>query len=186
MIDETVWGIAREPIAQTFTVRQAVVTVVANHFKSKSGTDPTPADGQGAFNAERVAQAQSLLTFAATLQTGRKNDVCSRRLQRVRPGGPDEGLHRRRLTRPGVRDGTAASTPTRSTASSARSTTSSRPRPPPQSPGRRLGDQLARVGGPRVLRSPPPRRARRSGPATTTRSWSASAARSLPASTSTS
>jgi 5'-nucleotidase len=66
--DETVWDIAREPIAQTFEVDGRTITVVANHFKSKSppDVDPTPAepaDGQGFFNAERVEQANSLLAF---------------------------------------------------------------------------------------------------------------------------
>ena len=67
--DETVWDIAREPIAQTFEVDGRTITVVANHFKSKSspGGSPAPAepaDGQGFFNAERVEQANRLLTFA--------------------------------------------------------------------------------------------------------------------------
>ena len=69
-IDETVWDIAREPIAQTFEIDGRTVTVIANHFKSKSspgGTPPPaePADGQGFFNAERVEQANSVLAFAA-------------------------------------------------------------------------------------------------------------------------
>ncbi len=75
IIDETVWDIAREPIAQTFKYGKSFVTVVANHFKSKSGTDPTPQTGQDAFNDERVEQAQSLLTFANTLSEGQKNAV---------------------------------------------------------------------------------------------------------------
>ncbi|HEU4849446.1 MAG TPA: ExeM/NucH family extracellular endonuclease, partial [Terrimesophilobacter sp.] len=66
--DETVWDIAREPIAQTFEVDGRTITVVANHFKSKSppDVDPAPAepaDGQGFFNTERVEQANSLLAF---------------------------------------------------------------------------------------------------------------------------
>lgn len=73
VIDETVWDIAREPIAQTFTFEGKTITVVANHFKSKSspgGTPapPEPADGQGFFNAERTEQAQSLLAFSQQLQ----------------------------------------------------------------------------------------------------------------------
>lgn len=75
IIDETVWDIAREPIAQTFKYGKQFVTVVANHFKSKSGTDPSPQPGQDAFNDERVEQAKSLLTFANTLSEGRKNAV---------------------------------------------------------------------------------------------------------------
>ncbi|UWF77929.1 ExeM/NucH family extracellular endonuclease [Microbacterium neungamense] len=68
--DEAVWDNAREPIAQAFDIDGRVITVVANHFKSKSdpkdGT-PEPTDGQGFFNADRVAQAQSLLGFTEQL-----------------------------------------------------------------------------------------------------------------------
>ncbi|MGN6271793.1 MAG: ExeM/NucH family extracellular endonuclease [Protaetiibacter sp.] len=64
---DAVWDIARKPIAQTFDIGDGrLVTVVANHFKSKSppsGGGTEPADGQGFFNAERVAQAQRLATF---------------------------------------------------------------------------------------------------------------------------
>ncbi|MGX5697556.1 ExeM/NucH family extracellular endonuclease [Agromyces soli] len=75
VVDETVWDIAREPIAQTFKYGKQFVTVVANHFKSKSGSDPTPEPGKDAFNDERVKQAQSLLAFAKSLTEGRKNAV---------------------------------------------------------------------------------------------------------------
>ncbi len=79
VIDETVWGNAREPIAQAFDIDGRVVTVVANHFKSKSdpkdGTSE-PADGQGFFNADRVEQAQSLLAFTDELkQTSGSEDL---------------------------------------------------------------------------------------------------------------
>ena len=72
-VDETVWDIAREPIAQTFTTTgdEKVITVIANHFKSTSppsgNTAPEPADLQGFFNAERVEQAQSLADFIDTI-----------------------------------------------------------------------------------------------------------------------
>ncbi|MGW9631550.1 ExeM/NucH family extracellular endonuclease [Agromyces sp. NPDC055520] len=75
IIDETVWDIAREPIAQTFKFDKQFVTVVANHFKSKSGTDPSPQPGQDAFNDERTTQAKSLLAFANGLSEGRKTDI---------------------------------------------------------------------------------------------------------------
>ncbi|WP_426184609.1 ExeM/NucH family extracellular endonuclease [Microbacterium sp. TWP3-1-2b2] len=76
VVDETVWGNAREPIAQTFDVDGKLVSVVANHFKSKSGDGDEPADGQGHFNADRVAQAQSLLGFTETLaETSGSEDV---------------------------------------------------------------------------------------------------------------
>jgi 5'-nucleotidase len=73
-VDETVWDIAREPIAQTFEIDGKVLTVVANHFKSKSPPAVTPAptepaDLQGFFNAERVEQADRLLTLVDTITT---------------------------------------------------------------------------------------------------------------------
>jgi 5'-nucleotidase len=72
LVDETVWDIAREPIAQTFQAVGSTFTVVANHFKSKSpptgNTAPEPADLQGFFNAERVEQANSLMGFVSGIQ----------------------------------------------------------------------------------------------------------------------
>ena len=71
VVDETVWGNAREPIAQAFDVDGRIVTVVANHLKSKSppeGAGAEPADGQGFFNADRVAQATSILAFTDTIE----------------------------------------------------------------------------------------------------------------------
>ena len=70
--DDPVWADARVPIAQTFQVGSRVVTAIANHFKSKSApTDtpnaPQPTDGQGFFNAERVAQAERLVAFTAEI-----------------------------------------------------------------------------------------------------------------------
>ncbi|MFS6528440.1 ExeM/NucH family extracellular endonuclease [Microbacterium aurugineum] len=69
--DESVWGNAREPIAQAFDIDGRVVTVVANHLKSKSppqGAGAEPADGQGFFNADRVAQANAILAFTEDLE----------------------------------------------------------------------------------------------------------------------
>lgn len=69
--DESVWGNAREPIAQAFDIDGRIVTVVANHLKSKSpptGAGAEPADGQGFFNADRVAQAEAILDFAGDLE----------------------------------------------------------------------------------------------------------------------
>lgn len=69
--DETVWGNAREPIAQAFDIDGRVVTVVANHLKSKSppeGAGAEPADGQGFFNADRVKQANAILAFTDQLE----------------------------------------------------------------------------------------------------------------------
>ncbi|MFC7530576.1 ExeM/NucH family extracellular endonuclease [Actinoplanes sp. GCM10030250] len=73
--DETVWSNAREPIAQTFTSGSIDFTVVANHFKSKSasvaptGDNVDTGDGQGAYNGDRVRQANSLAGFVAGLGT---------------------------------------------------------------------------------------------------------------------
>jgi 5'-nucleotidase len=66
--DETVWNIAREPIGQTFTAGGLEFTVIANHFKSKSGSGTEPADGQGFFNTERVAQSTALAALVDTLE----------------------------------------------------------------------------------------------------------------------
>ncbi|MCW4385468.1 ExeM/NucH family extracellular endonuclease [Salinibacterium sp. SYSU T00001] len=62
---DPVWDIARKPIGQTFESVDTgkVFTVIANHFKSKGGDGEEPADGQGQFNAERVAMAQRLTTI---------------------------------------------------------------------------------------------------------------------------
>lgn len=73
-VDETVWDIAREPVAQTFTVGQKTMTVVAHHFKSKSGSGTEPADGQGHFNAERVEQANAVVDFVGDLQKSSGSD----------------------------------------------------------------------------------------------------------------
>ncbi len=73
-IDETVWNIAREPIAQTFTAGALTLTVVANHFKSKSGSGTEPADGQGQFNTERTAQAHAVVSFVDTLTASSGSD----------------------------------------------------------------------------------------------------------------
>ncbi|WP_433828244.1 ExeM/NucH family extracellular endonuclease [Actinoplanes sp. CA-015351] len=73
--DETVWGNAREPIAQTFTSGAIDFTVVANHLKSKSasvvptGDNVDTGDGQGAYNGDRIRQANSLATFVDSLGT---------------------------------------------------------------------------------------------------------------------
>jgi predicted extracellular nuclease len=78
----------RPPLAQTFRVNASgeLLTVVVNHFKSKSPpTDPSdpnldPAareDGQGqrCFNARRVRQAEALLGLVGTLQAGATDRV---------------------------------------------------------------------------------------------------------------
>jgi uncharacterized protein len=76
-VDESVWFNAREPIAQPFrsVAEDDVFTVVANHFKSKSPGQPTgdnvdTGDGQGAWNGDRVRQAEALAAFAERLRVG--------------------------------------------------------------------------------------------------------------------
>lgn len=66
-LDETVWDNAREPIGQTFASGGIEFTVIANHFKSKSGSGAEPADGQGRFNADRVEQANALAALVETI-----------------------------------------------------------------------------------------------------------------------
>ena len=80
-VDEVVWGNAREPIAQTFVPTNAGTagegqpfTVIANHFKSKSGSGTQPADGQGFFNADRVAQARAVVALADDVRASSGSD----------------------------------------------------------------------------------------------------------------
>ncbi|WP_336648696.1 ExeM/NucH family extracellular endonuclease [Microbacterium sp. MMO-10] len=78
IVDETVFGNAREPIAQTFQTSQGrVLSVITTHLKSKSppqNAGPEPADGQGFFNADRVAQAKAELAFAQQVQKSSGSD----------------------------------------------------------------------------------------------------------------
>ncbi len=70
--EEQNWDNAREPIAQTFVARGDRFTVVANHLKSKStggATGDNRDTGQGAYNADRIGQAQALAGFVEELQT---------------------------------------------------------------------------------------------------------------------
>jgi uncharacterized protein len=63
----------RPPLAQTFRHKNgALLTVIVNHFKSKScdgatGADADQGDLQGCWNPTRVQQAQALRTFASQL-----------------------------------------------------------------------------------------------------------------------
>jgi predicted extracellular nuclease len=59
---------ARQPIAQTYTIGGETVTVIANHFKSKScgqaaGENADRGDGAGCWNLDRTAQARALAAF---------------------------------------------------------------------------------------------------------------------------
>lgn len=58
--------VGRRPIAQAFEFEGKTFSVVVNHFKSKSssaatGDDADQGDGQSAYNARRVMQAQAVL-----------------------------------------------------------------------------------------------------------------------------
>jgi 5'-nucleotidase len=72
---------ARTPIAAAFTARAGGqrMLVVVNHLKSKSGTgtgdNKSGADGQGAFNGDRVRQAKALLAWLPDLQTAARTDA---------------------------------------------------------------------------------------------------------------
>lgn len=64
--------VGRPSLAQTFAVDDLRFTIVANHFKSKGSCDPTDGpnhdqgDGQGCWNALRVAQANNLWSWLET------------------------------------------------------------------------------------------------------------------------
>ncbi|MBA8793482.1 putative extracellular nuclease [Friedmanniella endophytica] len=74
-VDSGPFGNARTPIGAVFTPRSggARALVVVNHFKSK-GSAPSDADdpnadhGQGAWNADRVAQAEALASWVPSVQ----------------------------------------------------------------------------------------------------------------------
>lgn len=80
ILDDPAFANARQPLAQAFAAAgddEASFLAIVNHFKSKSDSDPAAsgdnADGdQGAFNGDRVRQAQALVDFAAarTADTG--------------------------------------------------------------------------------------------------------------------
>jgi 5'-nucleotidase len=67
---------ARQPVADAFRpvggTADDEFLVIANHFKSKgsgTGANADQGDGQGASNADRVAQANALVTFSTAMQT---------------------------------------------------------------------------------------------------------------------
>jgi 5'-nucleotidase len=73
---------AREPLAQAFQPKgggtDTTFLVVANHFKSKSADAAVSGDnvdhGQGAFNGDRVRQAQALLAFVDQVKSSAATD----------------------------------------------------------------------------------------------------------------
>ncbi len=93
---------AREPIAQTFAPVGGgePFLVVVNHFKSKSSPGPftgdaDTGDGQGASNESRMRQATALADWVSDDPGQRRRRAAARRLQLLRPGGPDAGPLRR-------------------------------------------------------------------------------------------
>ena len=72
ILDDPAFTNARPPLAQTFRerggARDDTFVVIANHFKSKggdgTGDNADTGDGQGAFNGDRVRQAEALVGFA--------------------------------------------------------------------------------------------------------------------------
>ncbi len=110
LVDETVWGNAREPQAQTFAKDGDAFTVVANHFKSKSPGEPTgdnvdDGDGQGEWNGDRVRQARSVAAFAADLaeRTGDRDVVLMGDLNAYTQEDPVEELREAGFTDLGER-----------------------------------------------------------------------------------
>ena len=74
---EADWDNAREPVAQAFVARGDRFTVVANHFKSKGSGGATGANrdqGQGAYNADRVGQAEALAAWVPVLRERSRDD----------------------------------------------------------------------------------------------------------------
>ena len=74
------FGNARTPIAAAFTPvgGGAPMLVAVNHFKSKSASGATGANvdsGQGAYNADRVAQANALLGWLPDVQKDARTDA---------------------------------------------------------------------------------------------------------------
>ena len=74
------FGNARTPIAAAFTPvgGGAPMLVAVNHFKSKSSGGATGANvdsGQGAYNADRVAQANALLGWLPGVQSDARTDA---------------------------------------------------------------------------------------------------------------
>ena len=71
--------LGRRPVAQAFEYESEVFTVVVNHFKSKSSTgatglDEPQGDGQSAYNARRVMQAEAVLGWLDFLKTESGDD----------------------------------------------------------------------------------------------------------------
>lgn len=85
--DQDAFSNAREPLSQAFAPKDGTGEIekgktfvtISNHFKSKgSGSGPgneDSGDGQGASNADRVKQAESLVGFAGDQQEAANSDL---------------------------------------------------------------------------------------------------------------
>ena len=71
LIDSPAFHNAREPLAQVFEPvdGEGAFVAVVNHFKSKGGNCGDPAPPEGCFDADRVLQAEALVTFADDVAT---------------------------------------------------------------------------------------------------------------------
>jgi predicted extracellular nuclease len=76
ILDDPAFVNARQPLAQEFKrvggVASDTFLAIVNHFKSKgsgTGANADQGDGQGASNADRVAQAKALVSFADRMKT---------------------------------------------------------------------------------------------------------------------
>ncbi|PJI93839.1 ExeM/NucH family extracellular endonuclease [Luteimicrobium subarcticum] len=84
LVGASAFDLAREPLAQTWRpvggTKADDVVVISNHFKSKSADASAPpgdldsGDGQGAFNATRVAEAHALLDFESSFAAAAGTD----------------------------------------------------------------------------------------------------------------
>ncbi|THJ65069.1 ExeM/NucH family extracellular endonuclease [Arthrobacter echini] len=83
ILDDEAFSNARRPLAQAFRPvggsDEDVFLAIVNHFKSKgsapaSGPNADAGDGQGAWNAARVAQAEALVAFADETRTTANTD----------------------------------------------------------------------------------------------------------------
>ncbi|MFX6246354.1 hypothetical protein ABTF77_20860, partial [Acinetobacter baumannii] len=72
ILDDAAFANARQPLAQAFAPvgdPDAKILAIVNHFKSKGTSDDATGDNaddgtQGAFNGDRVRQAEALGNFA--------------------------------------------------------------------------------------------------------------------------
>ena len=95
---------SRPPVAQTFKDTQGgVLTVIANHFKSKGSCDNTDPDlGQGCWNKLRVQQAGGAADLRGQAQDHQRRSrrAGDGRPERLRERGPDSDARQGQLREP--------------------------------------------------------------------------------------